>query len=135
MHITSGLLDALLSMAADADPQSVTIRLAVTDAAELDVDDEIDPDTPVFSDLYFPGSGDSVEAVFGVDVSIPPGQTPGVFNSHPHGDPTLNTADTFAERVLVAIPPWSRDDVAAYDRGGRQHDLTIVTIHDGETAG
>lgn len=131
VHLTAGLLDTLLEMAAEADPQSVTVRLAVTPANELDTEDELSADTPVFTDLYLPTSGRSIEAVFGVDVSVPPGQTPGVFISHPRGPLDLATTDDLAQRILIAVPPWTRESVAAFDRGGRERPLRI---HEGELA-
>lgn len=125
-YITRGLLEVLLTMAEDADPDGVSIRLAVTPADELELEDDLDPETPVFTDLYFPSSGDSVAAVFGVDVSVPPGQTPGRFISHPMGDPSPNTTDDFAERLFIAVPPYEVDDVTVYDRRGRRQGLVVV---------
>ncbi len=126
VYIIDGLLDILLEMAEDADPGSITIRLAVSDADSLGDDIDLDPTVPVFTDLYFPSSGRSVEAVFGVDVSVPPGQTQGIFISHPDGPLEVTTTDDFAERVLIAIPPWDRDNVAAFDRRGREHPIRLV---------
>lgn len=126
VHITGGLLDVLLEMAADAEPQSVTVRLAVSSAEELDLGERLSAGTPVFSDLYLPSSGDPIEAVFGMDVSIPPGQTPGVFISHPHGELGLASTDDFAERILIAVPPWGRETVAAFDRSGQEQTMEIV---------
>lgn len=133
--ITAGLLDVLLEMAEDAEPGDVTIRLAVTAAGELSDDLDVDPSTPVFSDLYFPASGDSIEAVFGVDVSIPPGQTPGIFISHPQGPREITQTDDFAERLFIATPPWTRESVAAFDRQGRDLPLEIIDAQalDGHT--
>lgn len=125
-YITAELLDALLAMAEDADPSSVSIRLAVTSASDLGVDGEVDPSASVFDELYFPGSGDSVAAVFGVDVSVPPGQTPGAFVSHPDGDASPQSDDPVSEVVFVAVPPYTPDDVAAYDRRGDAVSLTVL---------
>lgn len=128
VHITAGLLDLLLEMAEDAEPGSVTIRLAVTDVSEVDEGLDLDPATSIFTDLYFPNSGDSIEAVFGVDVSVPPGQTPGVFISHPDGMLDIDVTDDFAERIFIAVPPWDRTAVAVFGRDGRELPLDIIDI-------
>lgn len=128
VNITRGLLDILLEMAEEAEPQSVTIHLAVSDASELGLTDELDADTAVFSDFYLPSSGDSIEAVFGMDVSVPPGQTPGLFTSHPEGRLEVHSRDEFAERIIIAVPPWTTDAVADFDRRGREHELHIVDV-------
>lgn len=126
VYITAGLLEILLEMAEDSEPGRVTIRLAVTDAEELSEAVDLEPSAQVFSDLYFPASGDSIEAVFGVDVSIPPGQTPGVFLSHPDGRLEIDQTDDLAERIFIAIPPWDRASVAVFDRRGRELSLEII---------
>lgn len=128
VNITAGLLDLLLEMADDAEPGSVTIRLAVTEVSEMDDTLDLDPGTSVFTDLYFPNSGDSIEAVFGVDVSVPPGQTPGVFISHPDGTLDIDVTDDFAECIFIAIPPWDRTSVAVFGRDGRELPLDIIDI-------
>lgn len=129
-YVSEGLLEVLLEMAADADPQEVSIHLAVTTAGDLDIDSELAPETKVFSDFYLPSTGDSIEAVFGMDVSHPPGQTPGIFVSHPDGYLELRQGDEFAERIIVAVPPWGVEDVLVFDRRGREHQLQLVTVPD-----
>lgn len=124
IHLTQGLVTVLLELASDADPRPVTIQLAVESADELGID-ELDGDVPVFASFYLPDAGRSVEAVFGMNVAVPPGQTPGVFVSHPTGPLDVRTEDEHAERVVVAVPPWTDDQVAAFTRGGRR--CRIVT--------
>lgn len=127
IYVTSGLVDALLEMAENADPDDVTIGLATSTAGELSIGG-LPPETPVFSDFYLPSSGGSVSAVFGVDLGTPLGQTQGRFVSHPLGDPALDRGDDLHAVVFVAIPPWDRDSIAAYDRRGRDQDLEILDV-------
>lgn len=127
-YISEGLIEVLLEMAQEADPQEVIVRLAVTPVSELDLDGDLDPEAHVFTDFYLPSTGDSIQAVFGMDVSHPPGQTPGIFISHPDGHLGLRQQDEFAERVIVAIPPWGLDDVRVFDRRGREHVLELVEV-------
>lgn len=185
--VTGGLLDALLAIAADREPDSVSTLLLVSRAGDLETDrpdavaeeplpedestpagssegktggsaeagtaratngrtagsaksgavaapdgsidvtvDDLDPDEPVFTDLYLPSAGRSIDAVFGMDVSVPHGQAQGRFVSHPLGELSVSTTDDLHEVVLVAVPPWGRDDVAAFDRSGRRLELRIV---------
>ncbi|MFW6153078.1 MAG: hypothetical protein ACOC42_01825, partial [Halobacteriota archaeon] len=93
---------------------------------ELELGESIQPDEQVFAEFYLPSTGASLEAVFGVDVSVPPAQTPGVFISHPEGTLGLERGDEFAERVFVAVPPWQPSSVAVFDRRGREHPLEVV---------
>ncbi|AGN01012.1 hypothetical protein L593_05315 [Salinarchaeum sp. Harcht-Bsk1] len=130
-YVTGGLLDALLAIAGDREPDAVSTLLVVSRAGELDElpaseDDDLDPETPVFTDLYFPSAGRSVDAVFGMDVSVPHGQAQGRFVSHPLGELSVSNTDDLHEVVLVAVPPWTREDVAAFDRSGRRLELRIV---------
>lgn len=138
-RVTAGLLDALLELAADREPESVSTLLAVTPAGDLDDSagdgadgvggasvGDLEPATPVFTDVYVPSEGRSVDAVFGMDVSVPHGQAQGRFVSHPLGDLSVSTTDDLHEVVLVAVPPWTRDDVAAFDRSGRRLRLSVV---------
>lgn len=127
VHFTEGLLDVLLDIAADADPQETTLHLGVTTADELGIED-LDGDVPVFSDLYLPNTGQSIEAVFGMNVSVPPGQSPGIFVSHPTGPLDIRSTDEFAERIIVAIPPWTPSDVAVFDRRGREIPMQLHAV-------
>jgi len=127
LYATRGLVDTLLRMASERDPDSTTISLAITAAAEIP-DADLDPDTPIFTHFYLPDAGGPVNAVFGVDLGMPNGQTQGRFVSHPRGDLRLSKRDDLKEVVFVAIPPWNRDSLAAFDRHGRKQELTILDV-------
>lgn len=120
VHITTGLVDLLLSMAADREPGEVTVGLTVTEAADLDTD--LDPETPVFTHFYHPDAGGSVRAVFGMDLASP--RTQGRFVSHPDGDDRLRRTDDLHEVVFVAVPPW--EEVVAYGRSGERRPVEVV---------
>ncbi|SNZ05859.1 hypothetical protein SAMN06269185_0967 [Natronoarchaeum philippinense] len=126
VYVTEGLLDALLDLAAGDDPDRVSAALAVTPASDLDGGVDLDPETPVFTDLFVPRQHRSVNAVFGMDVTTPPHQTQGRFVSHPLGRLDVTKEDDLHEVVLVAIPPWDRDAVAAFDRRGRRRSLVVL---------
>lgn len=125
VYLTRALLEVLLETAADRDPEGVTIALAVTPAEEL-AGLDLPAGTPVFTHFYLPDAGRSIRAVFGVDLARPPGQTPGLFVSHPAGDRALTRRDDLREVVFVAIPPWDVESVVAYRRDGRRRELTLV---------
>lgn len=125
VHITRGLAETLLRFGAERDPESVTIPLSVVAASELDRT-TLPDETPVFSDFYLPNAGDSVNAVFGMDLGTPVGQTEGRFVSHPEGDLSVSITDDLHEVVFVGVPPWGVSDLAAFDRSGRRKDLTLV---------
>lgn len=122
VYITQGLLTALLELAADRDPTSVTVALAVTPAEELDAG--LPSGASVFTDMYLPDTGGSVTAVFGMDLSTP--GAAGRFVSHPDGVLALTKADDLHEVVFVAVPPYEADCVAAFDRSGGEYDLEVV---------
>jgi hypothetical protein len=131
--ITTPLLNVLLELAADAEPRTANVLLVATAAADLEpkADDgtplsALEASTPVFSDFYFPDVGNAVQNVFGVDLGTPAGQTHGRFLSHPKGDPDLSTTDDLHATVLVAIPPWTPENVRAYDRHSSRLDLRRV---------
>ncbi len=144
VHVTKGLLDALLELAADEDPEAVSAALAVTPAGELDwaaasdgatesdgpIDAagaaDLDPGTSVFTDLFLPQERRSVNAVFGMNMTIPPHQTQGRFLSHPLGRLEVTKEDDLHEVVLVAVPPWDENSVAAFDRRGRRRPLVVL---------
>ncbi|MFC7044158.1 hypothetical protein ACFQH6_00945 [Halobacteriaceae archaeon GCM10025711] len=113
-------------MAEQAEPDSVSIPLAVTPAADLDVD--LPPETPVFTDFYLPDAGGSVASVFGVDLGVPAGQTKGRFISHPLGDPEPSLTDDMHARLLIAVPPWETDSVAAFTRHGTRLRLVLLDV-------
>ncbi|MFB6118979.1 hypothetical protein [Halosegnis sp.] len=121
-------------MADDRDPNSVTVALATRPARDLPELDEDGPapDEPVFTDLYLPETGGSVSAVFGMDLSTP--RTQGRFVSHPTGPLALTQEDDLHETVLVAVPPYDRDSLAAFDRRGSRIELTLLDAAPPEVA-
>jgi hypothetical protein len=125
LYVTRGLVETLLRLASDREPDGTTIPLAVTEAGDLP-ETGLDPETPVFTHFYMPEAGGSVNAVFGVDLGMPVGQTQGRFVSHPQGDLRLSKRDDLHEVVFVAVPPWDRESLAAFDRHGRKQELTVV---------
>jgi hypothetical protein len=127
LYVTRGLVETLLRMASERAPDSTTISLAVTAAAEIP-DADLDPETPVFTHFYLPNAGGSVNAVFGVDLGTPVGQTQGRFVSHPRGDLRLSKRDDFHEVIFIAVPPWEDDDIAVFDRTGDEQELTILDV-------
>ena len=126
VYATRGLVDALLDLAAGADPDDLTVSLAVTPAGKLDGDVAASPDVPVFTHFYPPDAGQSLTAVFGVDLSVPAGQTQGRFVSHPRGNLEVAKTDDLHETMLVAVPPWDPSSLAAFDRSGRKRPLELV---------
>jgi hypothetical protein len=127
VYATRGLVDVLLEQARERDPESVTIKLGVTSAAKLGVTD-LDPETSVFTHFYLPDAGRSVSAVFGVDLGTPSGQAPGLFVSHPDGVREIKRTDDLREIVLVAVPPWELEDVAAIGRDGVERELELLDV-------
>ena len=125
-YVTRGLLEVLLEMAADAEPESVTAGLATTPATEFETDLGLARETPVFTHLYLPDAGASVRDVFGVDLATPPGRTAGLFVSHPQGGLEVTREDDLREVVVVAVPPWGFDAVAAFNRDGTGRELTVL---------
>jgi hypothetical protein len=122
VYITRGLLTALLEVAVDRDPSSVTVALAVSPAETLDAD--LPPESRVFTDMYLPDTGGSVSAVFGMDISTP--SAAGRFVSHPDGTLALTKADDLHEVVFVAASPYERAQVAAFDRAGERLGVEVV---------
>ncbi|WP_148414147.1 hypothetical protein [Haloferax sp. KTX1] len=126
VYVTRGLLDALLDRAARAEPSRESLSLGTTAAGELDGAESLDATRPVFSHFVHPSAGAAVRGVFGVDLATAPGRTPGQFVSHPWGPLAATKRDTLREVVLVAVPPWDDDCVAAFDRAGRRRPLRVV---------
>mgnify|MGYP000361942058 FL=1 len=127
LYVTRGLVDTLLRFAAEKDPDRVTVPLAVTrarDLPEADLPDE----TPVFTHFYMPSEGDAVNAVFGMQLGIPSGETPGIFVSHPLQQFELTKEDDLREVIFIAVPPWEEDSFGAFERGGDRQECTIVDI-------
>lgn len=126
VYVVQGLLEGLLTYARDREPESVSVALGVTRAEEL-AETGLEPDTAVFTHFYLPDAGASVKAVFGMDLSTPPG-TRGRFLSHPTGELAVTQRDDLAELVIVAVPPWETTSVAAFDRSGARHSLTLLDL-------
>ena len=126
VYVAADLLEGLCELAADRDPDAVSVPLAVTMAA--DIDDSHPAEGPVFTHFYLPEAGESVRAVFGVDLGTPSGTTPGIFLSHPDGRRELTKRDELREVVLVAIPPWEPSSVVAFDRRGRRRPLRSLDV-------
>jgi hypothetical protein len=123
--ITRGLLSVLCERASDADPEAVNVALDTTPASDLSgVTDGVDPDTPVLTHFFMPEAGASVSAVFGMDLGRPSGR--GRFLSHPDGTQGLTERDDLAGVVLVTTPPYTTEDVRAFDRSGRRQPLDVV---------
>ena len=127
VYVTRGLVETLLRMAREAEPDDVTISLAVTRAKELPEAD-LDPKTPVFTDFYLPSAGSSVNAVFGMDLGTPAGQTQGRFVSHSDGYMGVSKLDDLHEVIFVAIPPWDTESFGAFDRSGRTVEVEILDV-------
>lgn len=124
VYITSGLVEALLGFARDREPSSVTIGLTVTLAERLDGDlAGIDPGAPVFSHFYLPDAGNSVQAVFGMDLASPP--TQGRFVSHPDGRLAVKRTDDLHEVVFLTVPPW--EEVVPFGRTGDRLELDVLS--------
>ena len=124
VYATRALVRALLEVAEDTEPTSITVQLATTPAA--DFADSTVENAPVFTHFYFPDAAPSNSAVFGMDLSVPPGRTHGLFVSHPTKGRSLSERDDLHERVFVAVPPWNVESVAVFDRSGRHHPLRLL---------
>lgn len=126
VYATRGLLDALLELARDRDPGELTVSVSTTPARALGEELDMEPDTPVFTDLYLPKAGGSISAVFGMDLGTP--RAEGRFLSHPDGYLGLRQTDDLHEVVLVAVPPWEPSSVAAFDRRGHGLPLDVLDV-------
>ncbi len=131
VFVTAGLLTALLERAAAAEPDRANVVVGTTPGAELEALDgagehAVPPDAAALTHLYLPEAGESVRAVFGVDLGRPAGRGRARFVSHPQGPARLTERDDLAAVVLVATPPWEPAGVTAYDRAGRRLALTVV---------
>lgn len=126
IYATEGLIDVLLRFAADAEPSKATVTLGTTRGSALDAPAPVPDDVPVFTHFYLPEAAESTRAVFGVDLSVPLGQTHGRFVSHPRSERAPTLTDDFHEVIFVAVPPWDRDSVRAYERRGRRIPLELV---------
>ncbi len=127
LYVTRGLVDTLLRFAAEKDPDRVTVPLAVTRARDLPEVD-LPGETPVFTHFYMPSEGDAVNAVFGMQLGIPSGATPGIFVSHPVQRLELTKEDDLREVVFIAVPPWDESALGAFERNGDQQEYTVLDI-------
>lgn len=128
MYITTGLLAGLLDLAKQRDPEAVSAALTTRRAGRLDGPDttRIDAETPVFAEFYLPSDDQALNAVFGVDITVPHAQTQGRFLSHPRGELTVTMEDDLHEVMVVAVPPWQQSDVAAFNRAGNRRPLEVL---------
>jgi hypothetical protein len=126
VHVTAGLVEALLDRARAADPEAANVVLDATPAGAFDGDLGVDDDRPVLTHLYLPEAGESVRAVFGVDLGRPAGRGTARFVSHPRGPFALTREDDLAAVVLVAVPPWEAESLGAFARSGRRLSLAVL---------
>ena len=128
VYVTRALVEVLLELAEDADPDRVRTGVSVTPAGELEGAEGLPPETPVFTDFFLPDPGNAVNAVFGVDLSTPARQAQGQFVSHPVRELEVTKRDDLAQVVFVAVPPWEIDEASfgAFDRFGERQPLEIL---------
>nr|WP_267624904.1 hypothetical protein [Halobium salinum] len=126
VYVTTGLVEVLLELAADAEPRSASVVLSATPAGEFDPPLDLDPETPVLTHFYLPDAGRSVSAVFGMDLGTPAGRGRARFVTHPQGELSVSERDDLAGVVLVAVPPWEASSLAAFDRAGRRLELHVL---------
>jgi len=126
IYATRGLVEVLLELAREAEPEPVTVELSVSRAGEFEGDLGLDPETPVLTHFYMPEAGESVSAVFGMNLTTSAGQTQGRFVSHPDGELQVRREDDLHGIVLVAVPPWDVDSVRAFARDGTGRELVLL---------
>ncbi|ELZ40279.1 hypothetical protein C463_15200 [Halorubrum californiense DSM 19288] len=126
IYVTRDLLTVLRERAANEDPEEVNVRLSATAAGEFETDLGLDPETPVVTHFTLPSVGGSVSSVFGVDLGTPAGEGGARFLSHPDGFLGVSRTDDLAGVVIVAVPPYDDDSVAAFDRSGDGVELGVV---------
>ena len=126
IYVTRDLLTVLRERAASEDPDEANLRLSATPAGEFETDLGLDPETPVVTHFTLPSVGSSVSSVFGVDLGTPAGEGGARFVSHPDGFLGISRTDDLAGVVLVAVPPYDADPVAAFDRVGDGVELAVV---------
>lgn len=126
VYCTRDLLTVLLADADERDPAETNRRLSATPADDFDDALDLAPETQIFTHYILGAAGESVNAVFGVDLGTPVQGGRGRFLSHPTGRLTVSKTDDLAAVVVVAVPPYDRDSVAAFDRSGTELELVIV---------
>lgn len=120
--ITRGLVDVLQDIARANEPAPVTLPLGALAGDDLGLPAL---DTTVLTHFYFGGSR-SVDSVFGMDLGTPPNSVAARFVSHPQGELRVAKTDDLASSIIVGVPPWDDDCIAAFDRAGRRHPLRVV---------
>lgn len=126
VYVAADLLEALCELAAERDPDRVSVPLGVTSSDQLEGAEPVDG--AVFTHFYLPDTGRSVRAVFGVDLGTPSGSTPGIFLGHPDGRRELTKRDELRQVCFVAVPPWEPTEVEAFDRRGRRRPLQVLDV-------
>lgn len=126
VYITRSLFETLLDSAQEYEPESLSIGIAVTPAGRLRGSHDLPDTMPVFTHLYVPERPNSVSSVFGIDLQTPPRQVHGRFVTHPFSELALTKRDDLHEVVLVAVPPWDDESIAAFDRHGRRRPLHVL---------
>jgi hypothetical protein len=121
IRTTRALLEALLEMAADRDPQPMTVALRAIRAGDWA---PLDADEPVLTEFYLPETGGSVAAVFGVDIATP--GAAGRFLTHPDGVDAIRQTDDLHATILLAVPPYDIESVRGYGRTGTQRPIELV---------
>lgn len=125
IHVTRDLLTVLLGRAAERDPAETNLRLSATRAGDFESDTGLDPETPILTH-FTPDVAESVNAVFGVDLGTPAGHGGARFLSHPDGFLGVSRTDDLAAVVVVAVPPYDHESVAAFDRSGDGVELAVL---------
>ncbi|MFB6362165.1 MAG: hypothetical protein ABEH59_12705 [Halobacteriales archaeon] len=126
VYIAGDLLEALCELAAERDPDRVSVPLGVTQSDQLEGAERAEG--AVFTHFYLPDTGRSVRAVFGVDLGTPSGFTPGIFLGHPDGRRELTKRDELRQVCFVSVPPWAPTEVDAFDRRGRRRPLQVLDV-------
>lgn len=126
IYATRALVEVLLELAREAEPEQVSVEMSVTRAGDFETDVGLDPETPVLTHFYMPDVGESVSAVFGMSLTTSAGQTQGRFVSHPDGHLEVSREDDLHGVVLVAVPPWDIGSVRAFARDGTGRELVVL---------
>lgn len=126
IYITRDLLTVLLDHAAEQSPAATNLQLSTTPASAFEEDLGLPPKTPVITHFTLAEVGRSVNAVFGVDLGTPAGRGRARFLSHPDGFLGVSETDDLAAVMVVTVPPYDDDHVAAFDRSGEGIELVVL---------
>ena len=126
IYITRDLLTVLLDHAAEQSPAATNLQLSTTPASAFEDDLGLPPKTPVITHFTLAEVGRSVNAVFGVDLGTPAGRGRARFLSHPDGFLGVSETDDLAAVMVVTVPPYDDDHVAAFDRSGEGIELVVL---------